>query len=108
MGKKTKSKNDVTGVAKFIHPYKKENKQKNLRENVNKLHTHTYNITSKNYRDTAVLIGICVDVLPKFNQITFKCHPLKIISKKQRKSIYFFGDILKNHEKILVSSFIII
>jgi len=26
--KKTKTKNDVTGVAKIIHPYKKENKQK--------------------------------------------------------------------------------
>jgi len=32
--KKQKQKNDVTGVAKIIHPYKKENKQnKNLREN---------------------------------------------------------------------------
>jgi len=80
----------VTGVAKIIHPYKKENKQKNLRENVNKIHTHTYNITSKNYRDTAVLIGICVDFLPKFNQISFKCHPLKIISKKQRKEVSTF------------------
>jgi len=89
----------VTGVAKIIHPYKKENKQKNLRENVNKIHTHTYNITSKNYRDTAVLIGICVDFLPKFNQISFKCHPLKIISKKQRKKYLLFWRHFKKPRK---------
>ena len=80
---KNKSKKRCDRSSKNYSSIQKRKQTKNLRENVNKIHTHTYNITSKNYRDTAVLIGICVDFLPKFNQISFKCHPLKIISKKQ-------------------------
>jgi len=65
---KNKKKNDVTGVAKIIHPYKKENKQ-------NK-NTHTHNVTPKNYRETAVLIGICVDFCLCLNSTRF---PLNVI-----------------------------
>ena len=38
---KTKAKNDVTGVAKIIHPYKKENKQKkSTRKRKQNTYTH--------------------------------------------------------------------
>jgi len=38
---KTKTKNDVTGVAKIIHPYKKENKQKkSTRKRKQNTYTH--------------------------------------------------------------------
>lgn len=79
--RKKQKKNDVTGVAKIIHPYKKENKQ-------NK-NTHTHNVTPKNYRETAVLIGICVDFCLCLNSTRF---PLNVIlwrsspPRKQRKN----------------------
>ena len=39
--KKQKQKNDVTGVAKIIHPYKKENKQKkSTRKRKQNTYTH--------------------------------------------------------------------
>lgn len=83
--RKKQKKNDVTGVAKIIHPYKKENKQ-------NK-NTHTHNVTPKNYRETAVLIGICVDFCLCLNSTRF---PLNVIlwrsspPRKQRKIIVPF------------------
>lgn len=60
--KRTKTKpSDVTGVAKnysSIQQTKQENKTKQTKQN-----TLTTILHPKNYRETAVLIGICVDFL---------------------------------------------